>query len=350
MRRPSRILIVDDDPFTIDILAQELRLLGYEILSATNGREALKRIASQTPDLILLDVMMPIMDGFTACRLLREAEETRLLPIIIMTTLHAVEDRIKGIEAGANEFLTKPVNPRELRMRIQTMLNFKHIVDSKICEVHQIIDHYSKFVPEMVKRIVKENPAAPELSKRPQDCAVLFIDICKFTQLSQKLPMDDLNRLVEHYFSVYLDCIQKFGGDISETSGDGLMAIFHNKSPISHACLAAETALALLRETYILNKQGIGPPLNLHIGINCGTALVGSTRFEGLRSTRWIFTADGYMPNLAAHLSKVAKSGQILISQETAKRIKNRYPIKLISHRNLKKILNQIDIYCLMLP
>ena len=121
----AKILIVDDEPFNVDILEQELEDLGYETLSATNGQEALDAVAAEPPDLILLDIMMPVMDGFTVCRTLKDDPETHLIPTIIMTARDAVEDRITGIEAGADDFLTKPVDDRELKARIQTSLKLK---------------------------------------------------------------------------------------------------------------------------------------------------------------------------------------------------------------------------------
>ena len=129
---PSKILIVDDEPFNVDYLEQELEDLGYDTVSAGNGQEALEKVATEAPDLILLDIMMPIMDGFTVCRILKGNDDTRLLPIVIMTALDGIDDRIKGIEAGADDFLTKPVNQRELVARIQTALKLKHTVDRKI--------------------------------------------------------------------------------------------------------------------------------------------------------------------------------------------------------------------------
>ena len=346
MTRPDRILIVDDDPLMVDLLEQELEELGYETVSAANGQEALHKVADEPPDLILLDIMMPIMDGFEACRILQENEETRLIPIVIMTALNAIEDRVKGIEAGAEDFLTKPVDDRELLARIRMLLERKRDVDT----IRLKLRHYSNFVPGVVKRIIKENPDAPELGKREQDAAVLFADICEFTRLSKILTPDDLNSLVERYFSAYLNRIQEFGGDISETSGDGLMAIFHGRDPWSHARMAADTAIALFRETDALNMEGGGPPLSLHMGISCGISSVGSTRFKGLQGSRWVFTADGFMPNLAARLAGIAGAGQILIGPETGRRLENRYPLKRIGHKQLKNIDEPVDIYCLLLP
>jgi DNA-binding response OmpR family regulator len=143
---PSKILIVDDDPFNVDYLEQELEDLGYETISAADGQEALDKVATEAPDLILLDVMMPIMDGFTACRILKQHEKTRLIPIIFMTALDAVEDRIKGIKAGGDDFLTKPVHEEELLARIETALKLKHTVDRKIGELRELKDHVAQIV------------------------------------------------------------------------------------------------------------------------------------------------------------------------------------------------------------
>jgi eukaryotic-like serine/threonine-protein kinase len=134
----SRILIVDDEPFNVDYLEQELEGLGYETLSAQNGREALDLVTVVRPDLILLDVMMPVMDGFTVCRTLKADDELRLIPIVIMTALNSVEDRVKGIEAGADDFLTKPVDDRELRARIATALRMKHAIDRKLEDLREL--------------------------------------------------------------------------------------------------------------------------------------------------------------------------------------------------------------------
>jgi len=155
--RRSTILIVDDDPLNVDYLEQALADLGYETMSAANGQEALDTVAAEAPDLILLDVMMPVMDGFTVCRLLKAQEETRLIPIVIMTALDARADRITGIKAGADDVLTKPVDEAELVARIETALKLKHTVDRRLGEFHALKDHVTQLVRLVTPR---DSPAS----------------------------------------------------------------------------------------------------------------------------------------------------------------------------------------------
>jgi DNA-binding response OmpR family regulator len=347
---PSRILIVDDEPFNVDYLEQELEDLGYTTVSARNGEEALEHVRTQAPDLILLDVMMPIMDGFAVCHVLKGNDETRMIPIVIMTALDGFDDRIKGIEAGADDFLTKPVNPRELRARIQTRLSLKQTFDRKIHELRRVRDHFAKYVPEAVKRLVAANPEAPELAKREQDVSVLFLDISGYARLSAQLPPDQLNRLVERYFSTFLDRIQEAGGDINETAGDGFMAIFQDVDARAHAVTAVDSALALLDATEALNEANGTQPLSIHMGLNSGLALVGSTRFEGVRGTRWTFTASGPVTNLAARLAATAEDGQLLVGPETVRRLGDGYRLERLGLVCLKNLDEVVEICRVLAP
>ena len=343
MSAGATILIVDDEPFNVDYLEQELEDLGYQTVSAANGQEALDLVAADPPDLILLDVMMPVLDGFAACTRLKESDDTRFIPVIIMTALDAMEDRIRGIEAGADDFLTKPVDPRELIARIQTALKLKQAMDRKLAEVSRAKDHFAKFVPEAVKRLVAEDPDAPELGeKREREVTVLFLDISGYSRLSEELPADALNELVERYFSAFLDRIQEMGGDINETAGDGFMAIFQDAD---HATRSVDAALALLRATAALNSDADQHPLQIHMGLNTGTALVGSTRFEGARGTRWTFTASGPVTNLAARLAGAAEAGQALIGADTARFLADRYRLEDLGRKQLKNIADPVEVY-----
>jgi DNA-binding response OmpR family regulator len=350
MIRPSKILIVDDEPFNVDYLEQELEDLGYTTVHARNGREALEKVALEAPDLILLDVMMPLMDGLTVCRRLKEDDDTRLIPIVIMTALDSFDDRLKGIEAGADDFLIKPVNQRALLARIQTALRLKHTVDGKLSELRRAKDHFAKFVPEAVKRLIAANPEAPELAKHARDVSVLFVEITGYARLCEQLPLEVLQRLVERYFSTFLDRIHEAGGDINETAGDGFMAIFQAADGHAHTVTAVQAALALLDATEALNRTSSAPPLAIHMGLNSGLALVGSTRFEGAQGTRWTFTASGLVTNLAARLAATAQAGQLLAGPDTIRRLGHRYQVERLGCEPLKNFPKAVDIYRLLGP
>ena len=345
MTMRSKILIVDDEPFNVDYLEQELEYLGYETICAANGEEALQKVKSDAPDLILLDVMMPVMDGLTVCRLLKEEEDTRLIPIVIMTALDGTEDRIAGIRAGADDFLTKPVDERELLARIETALKLKHSVDRKLGELRRAKDHLAKFVPEAVRRLVTANAEAPGLAKKHErDVSALFVDISGYTRLSEQLPLTTLNAIVERYFSVFLDQICEAGGDMNETTGDGFLAIFHDADRLKHPVSAIDTALSLLAATERLNQETEQSPLAIHMGLSSGTALVGSARLEGQRGTRWIYTASGPAINLAARLASIAAAGQIMVGPEMVGRLGQRYLFEHLGRRALRNINEPVDI------
>ena len=298
---------------------------------------------------------MPVMDGFTACKLLKEDEDTR--PIPIMTALDRVEDRIQGIEAGADDFLTKPVNDRELLARIQTALKMKTAVEQKVNQVSRLRDHFAKFVPEPVKRLATADPDAPELStKVERDVSVLMLDVSDYSRLSEQLPTTQLNDLVERYFPAFLDRIREADGDINETAGDGFMALFMDaedgapEDGPSHVVRAVDTALDLLTTTQRLNAEIAQTPLGVHIGTNSGPALVGSTRFEDARGTRWTFTASGTVTNIAARLVGVASDGQIVIGPQTRQGVGDRYELESVGEKQLKNLSEPIEVHRVLGP
>lgn len=340
----STILIVDDEPKNVDYLEQELEGFGYSTVSASNGAEALAIVKANPPALILLDVMMPVMDGFETCSILKASDETRFIPVIIMTALDAVEDRVRGIKAGADDFLTKPVDERELLARIETSLRLKEAMDRKVGGLRRLSDHFAKFVPSAVRDLVARDPEAPDFAKQEGDASVLFLDVTGYARLSELLPPSTLNELIERYFSAFLDEVAERGGNVNETMGDGFMAVFQQPDPEQNAALATEAALALLAVTDRLNRAGT-QPIEVHIGISSGMALVGSTQFEGRHGTRWVFSASGHAVNVAARLAAIAQSGQILIGPSTRVRLGEHYVIESAGPRKLKNIEEEIEAF-----
>lgn len=246
-------------------------------------------------------------------------------------TMFPMDVTVSAVLVGGEQLFTGIVRDITERKRAQ--------------ELRKVRDHFAKFVPEAVQRLITANPDAPELDKQERDVSVLFLDISGYSSLSERLPPDVLNELVERYFSTFLDCIREAGGDINETAGDGFMAIFQDPDPLQHAITAVDTALALLAATETLNANSHEHPLDVHMGINSGSALVGSTRFEGLRGTRWTFTASGTVTNLAARLAGIAQPGQILAGAETVTRLGPAYRVQRLSREYLKNFTEAVDVY-----
>ena len=341
----AKILVVDDEEKNVKLMEAILLPRGYEIVKAYNGEEALQQVAKQMPDLILLDVMMPIMNGFEVCKKLKDDPETRLIPIVIMTALGELEDRVRGIEAGADDFLTKPVNRDELLARIQTSLRLKEAVQKKVDKLKGAQEYLAKFVPQSVMRQLEESPEA-ELKRTDQDMSALFVDVSGYTKLSEDM-RQTADFMVEKYFSRYLDVIHAHGGDVTETSGDGLMVVFPGTDPREHAANAVKAALEILQRTNELNEQlkGIFDPISVHIGINSGIALIGPTKYEGASGVRWTYTALGPAVNLAARIAGVAEGGMICIGPETARRIDGVFVAQEVGKKQLKNVKDEVMIY-----
>ena len=343
----AKILVVDDEVKNLKLMEALLVPRGYEVLKAMNGVEALQCVQQERPDLILLDVMMPRMDGFETCKRLKDAPDTRLIPVVMMTALGQVEDRVKGIEAGADDFLTKPVHRDELLARIRTSLRLKQTIERQVSALRGIQEYLVRFVPQSVQRMVEEHPEALELEKQEQDVSVLFVDISGYTQLTEVLPYDQVNALIERYFSSFLDCIHRHGGDISETAGDGLMVIFTDAAHTQHARRAVTTALEILRRTAQLNDQlrQTFAGLSVHIGVNSGPALVGPTKLHGSTGTRWTYTALGLVTNIAARITELAESGMVLVGAETFRRIAGHFVVQEFGVQQLKNVSERLMLY-----
>jgi class 3 adenylate cyclase len=197
----------------------------------------------------------------------------------------------------------------------------------------------AKFVPKTVQALIEESPEAPSLEKREADVSVLFADITEYSTLSAQLDLDRVNQLVEVYFGAFLDEIVKYGGDVNETVGDGLMVIFRDPDPARHAQAAVLAALAIQRRTQEINEtlDGHSRPITMHVGVNSGIASVGVTKIEGVAGTRWTYTASGPTTNIAARLAALA-TGTVIVSEETRRRLDPAFEVEDLGLQRLKNI------------
>jgi class 3 adenylate cyclase len=234
---------------------------------------------------------------------------------------------------------------------LATALNSLRESLEKVALLEQIKGQLAKFVPESVKRLLEENPDARELEKREADVSVVFLDVEGYTRLSEQLPPQQLNRMIQVYFSSFLEIIQAHHGDVNETAGDGLMVIFQSEgSPTRHAQNAAGAAFGLLRKVAELNEEftGVYPPIAIHVGINSGPALVGATKLDGSGGGRWTFTASGPTTNLAARIAGLTNGGEVKIGPETAERTKNHYVLQDAGEQRLKNVSHPVRVYRLV--
>jgi class 3 adenylate cyclase/HAMP domain-containing protein len=219
--------------------------------------------------------------------------------------------------------------------------------------LEQLKNELSKFVPESVRRMLEQNPDATELEKREKDVSVLFIDIAGYSRLSEQMDPRQLNRLVQRYFSSFLEIIQNHHGDVNETAGDGLMVIFQDdRSAAEHARNATRSAFAIHQKVEELNEEfaGVFQPVSLHMGINSGSALVGATKLSSSAGARWTFTSSGPVTNLAARIAGQAAEGEIFMTGSTAERIKGYFVLENLGERSLKNIEAPVEIYRVIPP
>jgi class 3 adenylate cyclase/HAMP domain-containing protein len=222
----------------------------------------------------------------------------------------------------------------------------------KVALLEQVKGELSKFVPEAVTRLLEKSPDARELEKREADVSVLFLDVEGYTRLSEQLPPQRLNRMIQDYFSSFLEIIRDHHGDVNETAGDGLMVIFQSEEgPTRHALNAAGAAFRILARVTALNQEfaGIYPTVAIHVGINSGPALVGATKLDAGGGGRWTFTASGPTTNLAARVAGLTKGGEVMVGPETAERIKSHYVLEDGGEHRLKNVSQPVRV-CRLVP
>jgi class 3 adenylate cyclase len=242
-----------------------------------------------------------------------------------------VKERTKKLEQAYRELETRN---RELEDLLK-----------KVTFLEAIQNQMAKFVPRIVKNIIEKNPEL-DLKKQDKDVSILFLDIKGCTNLCEKLGRANMNYILERYFSAFLDDIHRNLGDVNETMGDGLMAIYQGEDARENALNSVRSALAILDDTRRINKEldGSFPPVTINMGISSGIAAVGATKFTSITGDRWTYTATGPVTNLSSRLCSAARNGGILIDEETAKRNRGFIGVKEVGERNFKNIGSPVKV------
>jgi class 3 adenylate cyclase len=320
--RPRRILAVDDNKQNLDILRKTLTAAHYEVITATDGPAALSLTESAPADLVLLDVMMPGMSGYEVCKRIRSNEATRLLPVVMLTALSDVADRIRGIEAGADDFLSKPFNKEELLTRVKSLLRIKTLHDDLAAKNRLLRTLFGRYVSEEVAaEIVADPDRHLKLGGEKREVTVLFGDLRGFTPLAEQLDPQEAVEILNIYLTLVIDAVFEFRGTLDKFRGDGFMAFFgapirREDDPANAVRCALAMQEGLKRITF---DRFPDLRLNMGIGINTGVVIAGNIGSE----RRTDYTVIGDEVNVAQRFESNAGPGQILMTGSTYDRVKD---------------------------
>ena len=364
MRNPARVLIADDNPANVRILSMRLTADGYDVVTARDGEEALAVAHESQPDLILLDVMMPKLDGITVCRRLKEAQETSFTPIILVTAMTEPKDIVAGLEAGADEYLTKPVDHAALSARVRSMLRIKALHDTVTAQADEIarwnatlerrvaeqvgqLEQMSRlkrfFSPPLADAILAGGATDP-LRPHRREISVVFLDLRGFTAFAEISEPEEVSEVLGTYHNEVGRIIQAHEGTLERFTGDGMMIFFNDPVPVQNpeerAVRMAEAMRARVRGLAAEWRRR-GYDLDLSMGIAKGYATIGAIGFEG----RQDYAAIGSVTNLAFRLCTEAAGDQILISLGIHAAVADLVNVKEVGPLQLKGFRRPVPAY-----
>ena len=312
------VLVVDDEEQNRSLLRDPLEARGYEIAEAENGLLALEKVAARPPDVILLDLMMPKMDGFEVCRRLKKDLKTAHIPILIVTALSDRKERLMGIEAGANDFLNKPIDMQDVILRVGNAVYTKHLHDQLQVEREKSERLLLNVLPTPIAERMKKGET--NIADSHPDVTVLLADLVGFTSLSAHVNPEQIVQLLNEIFSAFDLLVEKHGLEKIKTLGDAYMAAGGISLPRpDHAEAGAELAINLRGEIERLNQQ-YNTSVRLRIGICTGPVVAGVI---GCR--RFAYDLWGETVNLACRLETTGEAGKIQIAESTYERLKHKY-------------------------
>ena len=364
MHNPARILIVDDNEANRDILATRLAAHGYQVAEAADGEEALAAAYQYLPDLILLDVMMPKIDGVEVCRRLKADKSLSFMPIILVTARGDSKDVVAGLDAGADEYLVKPVDQMALLARVKSVLRQKQLhdevqrqaaelaawnkmleqrVSDQLAEIERI-SRLKRFLAPQVVDLILSSGDERMLESHREDVSVVFCDLRGFTRFAEATEPEELMAVLREYHQSLGKLIHRYEGTLDRFSGDGFMVLFNDPLPCPDPSLKAVRMAVEMRDIMaeLCQKwRHYGPELGFGIGIARGYATLGPIGFEG----RFDYSAIGTVVNLAARLCSEAKSGQILVDSKVQSAMAEHAEIEGAGELTLKGIARPVMAY-----
>jgi len=364
MSKSARILVVDDNETNRDILVTRLEVHGYELLQAADGEEAIAATKQYAPDLILLDVMMPKLNGIDACRQIKQDESLPFIPIVLVTAKSDTLDVVQGLEAGADEYLIKPLDQVALVARVKSMLRIKalhdqvrlqaadlakwnQLLEQRVAEQVSQLDRMGalkRFLSPQITELILSAGNERMLESHRREVTIVFCDLRGFTSMAELAEPEELMAILGEYHAELGAIVHKFEGTVERFAGDAIMIIFNDPLPCENPCVRAVQMASEMqsRVSSIIKKwQKRGHELGFGIGISHGFATLGRIGFEG----RYDYAAIGTVTNLAARLCSQASDGQILVDGKVQAAIETFAATEAVGELTLKGFHRPVKVF-----
>lgn len=365
MHTPARILAVDDTPENLEILRVRLEANGYEVVLAADGEEGLEKARELRPDLILLDIMMPKLDGIQVVKILKNDAELRSIPVILVTAKADTRDVVAGLDAGGDDYLTKPFEHSALLARVRSMLRQKELRDTVDAQAAQLaswnqsleatvadqvgeierMSRLRRFLPAQVADLVVASGSGESLlHSHRREVTVVFCDLRGFTSFAETAEPEEVMTVLGEYHACLGQHIVRHEGTLERFMGDGLLVVFND--PIAcadHSERAVRMAVGMRDDLaeFARKWKKQGHSLGFGIGIARGHATIGRIGFD----QRWDYAVIGSVPNLAARLCAEAAAGQILVSQRIFAAVETQVESQHIGDLTLKGLHRTVPAY-----
>jgi DNA-binding NarL/FixJ family response regulator len=362
---------VDDDPTSLDIFQTRLASFDYKILTARDGEEALAVAREHQPDLILLDIVLPKLDGVAVCRRLKADSTLPFIPIIMVTAKAASEDVVAGLEAGGDEYLAKPVDPDALIARVKSMLRIKALQDTLRAQATQLqvqatqltewnqtleqrvvdqlaelerVNRLRRFLAPQVADLVVSSGAEALLRSHRQQIVVAFCHLAEFPAFAETAEPEAVMEILREFYTAIGELVFRLEGTLARFTGDGLMVLFNDPLPCPDPELRA-VRMAVAMQRRITELRGAwhrrGYELDLGVGIAQGYATLGQIGFE----ERFDYGAIGIVTHLASSLCDEARPGETLITQRVHAAVADLVEAEPLGDRTLRGFIRPVPVY-----
>jgi len=357
------VLVVDDLPANLKLMDAVLSPRGFTVHTAATGEEALAHLAREVPDLVLLDVLMPGIDGYETCRRIRANPATEYLPVV-MVTASGNQQKLQAIEAGADDFVTKPFEQAELLARVRSLVRIKRYHDTVEAQARELatwnteleakvsaqveeierVGRLRRFLSPQVAGLVVESGEESFLESHRSEVTAVYCDLRGFTTFAETSEPEEVMSVLREYHAALGDLVFRFEGTLEHFAGDGLLVFFNDPIPCPDAPERAVRMAVAMRSRVAELTEGWrrrGHDLGFGVGIAQGYATLGRVGFEG----RYDYAAIGTVTNVSARLSSQAGPGQILITQRVEAGAGDAVVTRALGPVDLRGITRPVEVF-----